>query len=313
MKHLAVILLLATIFAITIRVLVFETIRVATPAMSENQIVGNRLIIEKWSLGSRLPVSIGIPFAPDTLFGKQTYYRFAKYPLRLPGFGMVKRNDLLAFNALGKGIKPIDRGHILLSRCVGLPGEHLLLRGVKLFVNEVEIQRHPDVSVCYRYPIGLQKALTAKLDSERIRCETYLEKDSGYIYLTRYQYYALAKQSDQRINLKLCTSSFDEKNVVIPFKGFRIKLNDRAFKTWENLINRFEGILFERTANGRYLINGKEIEYYTFKQNYYWLLNDHQGYLSDSRSFGLVPESQVIGKAYLVFFSPKNKRFLQII
>jgi signal peptidase I len=313
LKHLTGVLILAILLALVIRTFIFETIRIATPAMTENQEIGNRLIVEKWSVGSRLPMTLGIPFVPETLFGMRTYIRLTDNYIRLPGFSKIKRNDLLEFNCPAETDKPIDKLPVLLSRCVGLPGEYVSLKGTELFINDKKIQRHPDVSICYRYPIKLQKEVVRKLNLEQINRATYQEKDSGFIYLTKYQYFTLIKKGRLGIDLKPCTFSYDERSAVIPFKGFYIKMDSYSYHVWGNLINRFEGIHLEPTADGHFKENGKEIDHYTFKQNYYWLLNDHQGYLNDSRSFGLIPESYIIGKVCLVFFSPKNKRFLQKI
>lgn len=312
-RNLVGVLILATILAVIIRMFLFETIRITTPSMSENQNVGDRLIIEKWSIGSRLPFSLSIPFVPDTILGKKTYFRIAGSYVRLPGIRKIKRNDLLEFNYPAQtDNRPIDQFPVLLSRCVGLPGEYICLKGTELLINDKKVQRNPDVCVCYRYPIKQQKEIIKRLNSEQINRKTYQDKDSGFIYLTRYQYLALTK-SGKVLDFKSHTFSFDEKSALIPFEGFRIKMDNLTFDTWAPLINRFEGIHLRRTADGHFIENARVIEYYTFKQNYYWLLNDHQGYVDDSRSFGLIPESYIIGKACLIFFSPNKKRFLQKI
>lgn len=308
------VLCMAAVLAIFIRVMFFDTIRIASPAMSESQTVGNRLIIEKWSVGARMPLSIGIPLAPEELFGKKTYFRIADFPFRFHGLRKVKRNDLLAFNYPIKDEKPIDMHPILLSRCVGLPGEYIRLKGVRLFVDDQQVERHHDVSLCYSYPIEQQGKVTDRLKAAHILQRTYQENDSGFVYLTRYQYYALKnEQPEKMIRLRLRTSSFDDKKAVIPYEGFRIHLNPRTYKLWAELINQYEGVRLRQTPEGVYEVNGKSVEEYTFRQNYYWLLNDHQGYVNDSRSFGIVPESHIIGKAWLILFSPRTKRFLEKI
>jgi len=313
-KKLAGVLFLAIAMALVIRVFVFETVRVATSALSENQPIGNRLIIEKWTLGARLPLSISAPFTPDTLFGKPAFFRVSNRAFRLPGFHKIKRNDILAFNYQAKDNRPIDLLPILLSRCVGLPGEFIRLKGSRIFINEVEMERHPDVSFCYRYPIRLQENVIRELGLEHIDRETFQEKDSAYIYLTRYQYYALARRyTNGSINLSAYSTALEDKSAVIPYEGYRIKLNDRSYLLWGDIINRFEGVRLKHMADGTFIEEDQVTEYYTFKQNYYWLLNDHQGYMNDSRRLGLIPESYIIGKACLVFFSPKEKRFLQKI
>jgi len=314
-KRLAVVLFLAAILAVVIRMFFFETIRVTTPAMSESQSVGNRLFVEKFTLGARFPLSIGIPYAPDLFMGKKTFFGLFKTAHRIPGAGKIKRNDLIAFNYPVVDDIPMDRHPILLSRCVGLPGEYIRLHGARFYINDEEIKRPVDVSICYRYPVDQQESIDHLLKEGKINQKTYEKKDSGYIYLTRYEYNYLSKKEENldAIELNACSSSFDEKTEVIPYKDFRIELNTRSFRIWGELINKYEGVKLIRTESGKFRKNGKEADYYIFKQNYYWVLNDHQGYLNDSRSLGPIPENYVIGKAYMVLFSPKTKRFLQKI
>jgi len=314
-KRLVIVLLLAALLAVVIRMFLFETIRVTTPAMSENQSVGNRLIVEKLTLGARFPLSIGIPFARGLYIGKKNDSGLFKRVHRIPGTGKIKRNDLIAFNMPMVDELPIDRHPILLSRCVGLPGEYIRLHGARLYVNDKEIKRPVDVSICYRYPVRLQGHLDSYLKTGKIKQKTYVEKDSGYIYLTRYEFHSLLNQGSNLNELKLlpCSSTFDEKKQIIPYKNFRIALNNSSFLNWGDVINKFEGVRLTRATNGKFRINGKDADHYIFKQNYYWVLNDHQGYLDDSRSLGPIPGDHVIGRATIVLFSPRNKRFLQKI
>ncbi|MDD4922791.1 MAG: signal peptidase I, partial [Bacteroidales bacterium] len=258
LKKLVGILFIAAILAVFIRMCAFETIRVMTPAMSENQPVGNRLIVEKWSAGARFPFSVGIPFAPETLFGKKSYLSITEYYFRFPGIRKIKRNDLLAFNFPAQDKKkPIDRQPILLSRCIGLPGEYIRTKGVMVYIDDQLIERSPDVCACYSYPINQKESVTALLKIGQINQKTYVEKDSGFIYLTRYQYYDLTKQQlKNAIKLKPRTSSFDQRSALIPFKGFNIELDNRSYKNWAELINRYEGVQLKRTDDGHFKENG---------------------------------------------------------
>jgi len=313
-KKLVGVLCIAAALAIFIRMMFFETIRITTSAMSENQSIGNRLIIEKWSMGARMPLSIGIPFVSDELNGKKTYFSISNFPFRFYGFKKIKRNDLLAFNCPIENDKPIDMRLLLLSRCVGLPGEYIQLKGVQLYINNQKIDRNQDALFCYSYPIESQDGVTNLLKAENIHEKTFQEKDSGFVYLTRYQYYTFNNgPSGKALRLKLRSSSFDQRKAIIPYKGFHLDLNHRTYKLWAEIINRYEGVKLEQTKDGLYKVDGKRAEDYTFRQDYYWLLNDHQGYLNDSRSFGIVPESHIIGKAWLILFSPETKRFLQYL
>ncbi len=307
------ILIGAALLALTIRVFLFETIRVATMAMSDSQKVGDRLFIEKWTLGARLPMSVGLPFAPDSLFGKKTYLTWGKHPKRSHAFGTLKRNDLLAFNDPTFQLNS-DRVPILLSRCVGLPGELLLLSKGKIVINGKKVPSAQDVSFCYSYPLTLQKTLKQVMVACKIQRPVYQEKDSGFVYLTRHEWLCMYRIKEQvNLKLRLRVSKFDEKKILIPSKGSKIELNDSTFQIYGQLINRFEGVQLMQDTAGNILKNGHKVRFHTFKENYYYLINDHQGYLNDSRSFGLLPERQIIGKAWLVLFSPSGKRFLEKI
>jgi signal peptidase I len=307
------ILLGAVILALTIRVFLFETIRVASLSMSDGQETGDRLLVEKWTLGARIPLSVGIPFAPDSLFGKKSYLTMGKDSKRCPALGSIKRNDLLAFNDPTSD-QSIDQAPILLSRCVGLPGETFYLSKGKTIIDGKKVSRHQDVSYCYSYPLPLQKTLLQVMKACKFKRPVYQDKDSGFVYLTRHEWlclFRIKKQVDLRLRLRV--SGFDEKNIRIPAKGIKIEMNDSTYRLYGELINRYEGVQLNLDTAGNVLKNGHKIRFHTFKENYYFLINDHQGYLNDSRSFGLLPERFIIGKAWMMLISPSGKRFLEKI
>jgi len=312
-KQWILILIGAAMLALTIRVFLFETIRVTGLAMSESQEDGDRIFVEKWTLGARLPLTVGIPFAPDSLFGKKTFLSWGKGPKRSPAMGKIKRDDLLAFNdPLSEKI--LDRSPILLSRCVGLPGENFYMSKGKTVINGIKITRNPDVSFCYSFPLQLKRSFEQVMKACKIDRPVYHEKDSGFVYLTRREWLSLYKNNRQiDIKLNLRVSSFDERRILIPAKGSKIELNDSTYQLYGALINRYEGVRLNQDTSGLILKNGHRVRFHTFKENYYFLLNDHQGYLNDSRSFGLLPERCIIGKAWMVLLSPSSKSFLEKI
>jgi signal peptidase I len=65
-------------------------------------------------------------------------------------------------------------------------------------------------------------------------------------------------------------------------------------------------------VNGKFIINGKEATTYTTKYNYYWMMGDNRHRSQDSRFWGFVPETHIVGKASLIWFSwdkgPRWKR-----
>jgi len=66
-------------------------------------------------------------------------------------------------------------------------------------------------------------------------------------------------------------------------------------------------------------INGKEASSYTFKMDYFFMMGDNRHNSLDSRYWGFVPESHVVGTPSVVWFSkdsnktfPKNIRWKRI-
>jgi signal peptidase I len=60
-------------------------------------------------------------------------------------------------------------------------------------------------------------------------------------------------------------------------------------------------------------VNGHQQKYYTFSQNYYFMLGDNRHNSIDSRTWGLIPQSHVIGKASVVltsFFNENRSLFI---
>jgi signal peptidase I len=57
------------------------------------------------------------------------------------------------------------------------------------------------------------------------------------------------------------------------------------------------------TRTDSVFINGKYAKYYVVKNNYYFMKGDKFYNSADSRYWGFVPQTHVIGKAVLVLFS----------
>ena len=82
---------------------------------------------------------------------------------------------------------------------------------------------------------------------------------------------------------------------VIGCEGDRIEIIDRELYLNNDLI-KYEYYIFDEEDNASYIIG----------KNQYFVLGDNISVSEDSRSFGLINESDIIGRVILIF-SPKNR------
>ena len=120
---------------LVIRVCFFQTMKVSNFHMSSTLMPGDRIVVNKFRAGLRLPISIiGLP-------GVNAPYADAiRVPyLRIPAIKKLQRQDVIVFNNPAGSDKPIDRKRLLVSRVIGLPEDTVLIRDKAVFVNNLTV------------------------------------------------------------------------------------------------------------------------------------------------------------------------------
>lgn len=89
---------------------------------------------------------------------------------------------------------------------------------------------------------------------------------------------------------------------IVPRRGECVRVTGESYDEWRDII-RNEGHAVARDPDGTVLIDGKPTSGYTFERNYLFVIGDNLHHSYDSRSWGFLPEENVIGKAMIVYWS----------
>ena len=247
--------------------------------------------------------------------------------LRSPEFGGDRDKLTNQFPLL---VHPIDKTDNYIKRCVGIPGDIIQIKKSQLWVN----------GQLASFPENAQTEYIVVTDGNLIP-EDYVQNNIGINIaegsadfqavegrLNTYKINMTPTAASELKKLKMVKSvDFYEENTVgltfpndvvhfpwtidnfgalrIPKAGDVIPLNDSTIELYRRLICTYENNKLEK-LNGQYVLNGAVAKTYLVKQNYYWMMGDNRHRSQDSRFWGFVPETHIVGRAALIWFSYSN-------
>ena len=88
--------------------------------------------------------------------------------------------------------------------------------------------------------------------------------------------------------------------IIIPQKTHPLYLDKNNIAIYERMIKVYENNQLE-IKDSTIFINGKQTNSYTPKYNYYWMMGDNRHFSQDSRFWGFVPETHIVGRASFNF------------
>ncbi|MDP2359132.1 MAG: signal peptidase I [bacterium] len=89
---------------------------------------------------------------------------------------------------------------------------------------------------------------------------------------------------------------------LVPARDMTIELTPEHWRLYREAIEQ-EGRRLSTTPEGGFLVDGRPATSYTFSQNHYFMMGDNRDRSADSRYWGFVPEENVVGKAWIIYFS----------
>ena len=268
----------------------FTSCLIPSTGMENSLFQGERILVNKWSYGLRVPLM--------SLF---SYHRWCERS--------VRQQDVVVFNnpaAIGQ--PTIDRREIYISRCIGTPGDTLLVDSL-FSVSSPEAQFNPDKKRLYSYPATKEQLITSLMQTLSITNDGLMgSNDSTHVRsFSRYEYYLLEQAiSDQNWIQPLTEKSEKElKPLIVPGKGKALRVYPWNITLLRNTLVMHEGKQAE-IKNDTLYIDGKPTQHCFFTKDYYWMASNNSVNLSDSRLFGFVPQDHIIGKASLWFSKEKG-------
>ncbi len=315
--------------SILVRLFFFVPFAVSSSSMAYSLLKGDYILVSKIAYGSRMPLSVTIPFTDWVI--KEDFFPY----LRFSGLGQIQRNDIIVFNFPPEN-RATDLKTPYVKRVLGMPNDSLRIKAKDLYINGKLVPLTPlqaqdwlvtlvdedtvippariealDLTVRYR------TASNAILVSASVAAIEVLRE---LPYVTSVAPYVRESISDKLFPSGLGFAQDNYGPIYIPKKGETIAITPKNWPMYSAILSHFEGLEAVTWKDETLWIAGKRVSRYTFRQNYYFVLGDNRDASSDSKFWGFVPEDHIIGKATRILFSsdsqigiPRMERIFQAI
>ena len=331
----------AIVAILILQAFIAEPFRIPSESMEDTLLVGDFLIVSKLHWGPRTPATLGIPKTGRYLPGLEIPQ------IRLPGFTEPQRGDVVVFNyPAGRDIErgtipasvPVERRTPYIKRLMGLPGDTLAVLDKVLHVDGRPVPLAPTMKQRWLV-VGTGPTRPSLSQHEEMGVQILPGSEQTVEGVVAYQVFATPVEVDAlrarpevaRVEPSMYDESFADPTYganpdhmaprVVPGAGLTVPLTAETVPVYGEAITRHEGRTLEVAPDGGYLVDGQPATSYTFEQDYYFAMGDFRDNSIDSRYWGFVPHSHLVGKAVFTFLSferwippiPRLSRFFRPI
>ena len=312
------------IVSISLNLFVVEIYSIPSVSMENTLLTGDYILVNKLVYGPKLIhnakevswINFLFKAGKENNAGNQQKTSSHK---RAKGIAKVKLGDIVVFRLYDE--------YLVVKRCIAVAGDTLNIINGDVYVNGKKYASAATVKEKYRLTFKNKKAYKALVDEKYRQNGQYhynFQAQSITGNFTRCEINRLRLNQSVKV-VKVIESSRNNTEVfaappqtnwtidnmgpiVIPKKGLTIKLTAANYPVYQKIIEN-TGHVKTDTAGNVFTINSKCQTYYTFKENYFFMMGDNRKEAMDSRFFGFIADEQIIGKSPLILFSNYDSKF----
>lgn len=276
-------LIFVVLFALAIKAWVYSPFIVPSSSMDNTLIQGDYLIVNKWQ---------------NSIFGEHL---------------KPEQGDVFAFHYPLENAEIEDK-MVYIKRCVGLPGDTVIIKDGEAKPNEQNLQFNyliSDPNAVINW--DLLSPLGIHLGGRTTNNNWLLSLNAKQIGILKKSHPDLTfkkhLQNKHNFDLSVFPSDTTLKwnqdyygPLYLPKKGDKITINKHNISLYSKIIEAYENHTISLQQD-TLQIDGKYVTEYTFEQDYYFMMGDNRHHSKDSRHWGFVPHDHLIGTCAKILFN----------